>query len=86
MQVTKETWHIHKQCVPGSLSSSPAQEPGNEARTIMCLLIYSSSLNTITLVLRVYLLQVMEAAVMDKMTGMCAYLQMAVVREISIII
>ena len=32
MQVTKGTWHMREQCVPGSLSSSPAQEPGNEAR------------------------------------------------------
>ena len=31
MQVTKGTWRIHKQCVPGSLFSSLAQEPGNEA-------------------------------------------------------
>ena len=31
MQVTKGTWRMHEQCVPGSLSSSPAQEPGNEA-------------------------------------------------------
>ena len=31
MQVTKGTWRMHKQCVPGSLSSSLAQEPGNEA-------------------------------------------------------
>ena len=31
MQVTKGTWRMRKQCVPGSLSSSPAQEPGNEA-------------------------------------------------------
>ena len=31
MQVTKGTWHMREQCVPGSLSSSPAQEPGNEA-------------------------------------------------------
>ena len=31
MQVTKETWHMREQCVPGSLSSSPAREPGNEA-------------------------------------------------------
>ena len=31
MQVTKGTWYMHKQCVPGSLSSSPAQEPENEA-------------------------------------------------------
>ena len=33
MQVTKGTWHMHKQCVPGSLSF-PAQEPGNEANTL----------------------------------------------------
>ena len=33
MQVTKGTWHMREQCVPGSLSSSPAQEPGNEAST-----------------------------------------------------
>ena len=32
MQVTKETWRMHEQCVPGSFSSFPAQEPGNEAR------------------------------------------------------
>ena len=31
MQVTKGTWHMCEQCVPGSLSSSPAREPGNEA-------------------------------------------------------
>ena len=31
MQVTKGTWRMHEQCVPGSLSSSPAREPGNEA-------------------------------------------------------
>ena len=31
MQVTKGTWCMREQCVPGSLSSSPAQEPGNEA-------------------------------------------------------
>ena len=31
MEVTKETWRMREQCVPGSLSSSPAQEPGNEA-------------------------------------------------------
>ena len=32
MQVTKGTWRMREQCVPGSLSSSPAQEPGNAAR------------------------------------------------------
>ena len=32
MQVTKGNWRMREQCVPGSLSSSPAQEPGNEAR------------------------------------------------------
>ena len=31
MQVTKVTWHKREQCVPGSLSSSPTQKPGNEA-------------------------------------------------------
>ena len=31
MQVTKRTWCIREQCVPGSLSSFPAREPGNEA-------------------------------------------------------
>ena len=31
MQVTKGTWRIREQYVPGSLSSSPAREPGNEA-------------------------------------------------------
>jgi len=29
MQVTKGTWHMREQCVPGSLSSLPAQEPWN---------------------------------------------------------
>ena len=33
MQVTKGTWRMREQCVPGSLSSSHAQEPGNEARS-----------------------------------------------------
>ena len=33
MQVTKGTWRMREQCVPGSLSSSPAQEPGNEANS-----------------------------------------------------
>ena len=32
MQVTKGTWRMREQCVPGSLSSAHAQEPGNEAR------------------------------------------------------
>ena len=31
MQVTKGTWRMREQCVPGSLSSSHAREPGNEA-------------------------------------------------------
>ena len=31
MQVTKGTWRMREQCVPSSLSSSPAREPGNEA-------------------------------------------------------
>ena len=31
MQVTKGTWRMREQCVPGSLSSSHALEPGNEA-------------------------------------------------------
>ena len=31
MQVTKETWRIRKQRVPGSFFSSPTREPGNEA-------------------------------------------------------
>ena len=31
MQVTKGTWRMREQCVPGSLSSSPVREPGNEA-------------------------------------------------------
>ena len=31
MQVTKGTWYMCEQCVPGSPSSSPTQEPGNEA-------------------------------------------------------
>ena len=31
MLVTKGTWRMREQCVPGSLSSSPAREPGNEA-------------------------------------------------------
>ena len=33
MQVTKGTWRMHKQCEPGSVSSSPAWEPGNKAIT-----------------------------------------------------
>ena len=33
MQVTKGTRRMHEQCVPGSVCSSPAQEPGNNAIT-----------------------------------------------------
>ena len=33
MQVTKGTWRMREQCVPGSLSSSPVREPGKEARS-----------------------------------------------------
>ena len=36
MQVTKGTWRMREQCVPGSLSSSPTQEPGNEANCTLC--------------------------------------------------
>ena len=32
MQVTKGTWGMREQCVSGSLSSSPTQEPANEAK------------------------------------------------------
>ena len=32
MQVTKGTWCMREQCVPGSLSSSHARELGNEAK------------------------------------------------------
>ena len=35
MQVTKGTWRMREQCVPGSLSSSPVQEPGNEAKVLL---------------------------------------------------
>ena len=31
MQFTKGTWRMCEQCVPGSLSSYPAQQPENEA-------------------------------------------------------
>ena len=37
MQVTKGTWRMREQCVPGSLSSSHAQEPGNEAKCCIVL-------------------------------------------------
>ena len=40
MQVTKETWRMREQCVPGSLSSSPAQEPGNEANQLCVSLLW----------------------------------------------
>ena len=33
MQVTKGTMRMHEHCVPGSVSSSPAQEPGSKAIT-----------------------------------------------------
>ena len=35
MQVTKGTWRMREQCVPGSLSSSHAREPGNEAKALL---------------------------------------------------
>ena len=37
MQVTKGTWRMREQCVPGSLSSSHAREPGNEASAHLAL-------------------------------------------------
>ena len=43
MQVTKGTWRMREQCVPGSLSSSPAQEPGNEARAIHAIACWMST-------------------------------------------
>ena len=39
MQVTKGTWRMREQCVPGSPSSSPAQEPGNEATSLSAFVI-----------------------------------------------
>ena len=33
MQVTKGTMRMHEQCEPGSVSSSPAQEPGSKTIT-----------------------------------------------------
>ena len=42
MQVTKETCHMCEQCVPGSLPSSPAREPGNEA-SLHCAITLSST-------------------------------------------
>ena len=40
MQVTKRTWRMHGQCVPGSLSFSPTQELGNEATVYLAVLPY----------------------------------------------
>ena len=40
MQVTKGTWRMREQCVPGSLSSSSAQKPGNEASETQVLWLY----------------------------------------------
>ena len=41
MHVTKGTWRMREQCVPGSLSSSPAREPGNEAIMVaVCMTAY----------------------------------------------
>ena len=42
MKVTMGTWHMSKQCVPGSLSSFPLQEPGNEARFRVIFLVSSN--------------------------------------------
>ena len=33
MHVTKGTWCMSEQCVPGSLSSFPGREPGNETKS-----------------------------------------------------
>ena len=38
MQVTKGTWRMREQCVPGSLSSSPAREPGKRLHSDVRLL------------------------------------------------
>ena len=34
MQVTRGTWCMHKESVPGFLSSTTPQEPGNEATLV----------------------------------------------------
>ena len=39
MQVTKGTWRMCEQCVPGPLSSSHIWEPGNEA-TVHCAFLF----------------------------------------------
>ena len=41
IQDTKGTWLMREQCVPGSLFSSPAQEPGNEAKLLYVYLLLS---------------------------------------------
>ena len=41
MQVTKGTWRMREQCVPGSLSSSPAREPGNKASLLLVIVCVS---------------------------------------------
>ena len=40
MQVTKGIWRMREQCVPGSLSSSSAQEPANKAGVYLAVLPY----------------------------------------------
>ena len=35
MQVTEELGTVREQCVPGSLSSFPTQEPGDEAKVML---------------------------------------------------
>ena len=57
MQVTKGTWRMREQCVPGSLSS-PAREPGNEAKLHVedkAIIQLGSYQNKLQLSLKVYL-------------------------------
>ena len=52
MQVTKGTWCMCEQCVPGSLSSSPTQGPGNEARYPWVTVLNISKMESMSLIQR----------------------------------
>ena len=56
MQVTKGTWRMREQCVPGS---SPTQEPGNEAN-LLHVYSYSATLKIIACKVDILLIELTQ--------------------------
>ena len=69
MQVTKGTWRMREQCVPGPLSFSPAREPGNEAMLLPAVIPWDSIQQKVFFAA----VKSFAAAVVAAMTAPCKY-------------